>query len=68
MEFFTPSRFISILNRKKSDPGEFNFTGNLKVDEPDIQLFKYSKDECDEIKTCYLKTSARLKKMEAITG
>lgn len=50
MEFVSPSHFISILNRKKSDPREFNFTGNLKVNELDIQLFKYRKEECDEIK------------------
>lgn len=50
MEFLNPSRIVSILNRKKSDPGEFNFTGNLKVNELDIQLFKYNKDEFEEIK------------------
>jgi magnesium transporter len=62
MEFFTPSRFISILNRKKSDPGEFNFTGNLKVDEPDIQLFKYSKDACEEIKNMLPENISAFKK------
>lgn len=48
MDFLIPSHFISVLNRKKSDPKEFIFTGNPKVDEVAIQLFKYSKDECLE--------------------
>ena len=50
MELFNPFGFTSKLNRKKNDPKEFNFTGNLKVKELDIQLFKYKKEECDERK------------------
>jgi len=49
MKFFNPSPFISALNRKKNDPREFTFTGDLKVNELAIQLFKYSKEGCDEI-------------------
>ncbi len=50
MEFLKPRKIASVLNRKKDDPGEYIFTGELKVDEIDIQLFKYSKEECTESK------------------
>ena len=50
-EFINLSHFISILNRKKSDPKEFTFTGNLKVNKIDIQLFEYRKEKCNEIKS-----------------
>ncbi len=49
MRFFNPSPFISALNRKKNDPREFTFTGDLKVNELAIQLFKYNKEGCEEI-------------------
>lgn len=50
MEFLKPLRFVSILNRKKEDPSKYIFTGNLNINEIDIQLFKYRKEECVEDK------------------
>ena len=50
MELFKPLRFLSILNRKKEDPSKFIFTGNSDINEIDIQLFKYRKEECEESK------------------
>lgn len=50
MEFLKPLRVLSVLNRKKDDPGEFVFTGDAHIDEIDIQLFKYKKEECIENK------------------
>ncbi|UJP63789.1 magnesium/cobalt transporter CorA [Mongoliitalea daihaiensis] len=44
MEFLKPVRLVSILNRKKDDPSKFVFTGNLTIQETDIQLFKYRKE------------------------
>lgn len=41
-------RKIVLLNRKKSDPGKFIFTGEVPVSEIDIQLIKYNKKECIE--------------------
>ena len=38
----------SFLNRKRNDPGKFTFTGKPPLTEFDIQLFKYSKEECIE--------------------
>lgn len=43
-------RKVKLLNRKKSDPDKFIFTGTYTVDHPDIQLFKYNKDNCIENK------------------
>ncbi len=39
-----------VLNRKKSDPGEFVFTGKVIEEQPDLQLFRYRKEECMEKK------------------
>jgi magnesium transporter len=39
-----------LLNRKKTDPGKFIFTGNKPAEELDIQLFKYNKGDCIETK------------------
>lgn len=50
MEFLKPRKIASVLNRKKNDPGKYIFTGELNLDEIDIQLFKYSKEECVESK------------------
>jgi magnesium transporter len=50
MEYFNPSRLVSVLNRKKEDPGKFIFTGTKKSDEIDIQLFEYNEKECIETK------------------
>lgn len=41
---------IKYLNRKKSDPAAFIYTGSDVVEKTDIQLFKYNKDECEEMK------------------
>jgi len=43
-------RKIPLLNRKESDPSNFVYTGSGSVEELDIQLFKYNKDECIEKK------------------
>ena len=37
-----------LLNRKKSDPDKFIYTGEKAVEKIDFQLFKYNKDECTE--------------------
>jgi magnesium transporter len=36
------------LNRRITDPSKFIFTGNVPIEELDIQLFKYKKDDCTE--------------------
>lgn len=41
-------RMKSLLNRKKTDPEKFIFTGDTHIKEIDIQLFKYKKEECVE--------------------
>ncbi len=41
-------RKINPLNRKKSDPAKFVFTGKALHQETDIQLFRYNKTECTE--------------------
>lgn len=43
-------RRFPLLNRKKTDPTQFVFTGDKSVGEIDIQLFKYKTDECIETK------------------
>jgi len=48
METLKTLRRIPPLNRKKTDPGKFIFTGNAPEEELDIQLFKYNKEECIE--------------------
>ena len=48
MESLRPLRFISILNRKKTDPSKFIFTGKDPLTSLDIQLFKYRKGESIE--------------------
>jgi len=50
MEFLKPRKIASVLNRKKDDPGKYIFTGELRLDEIDTQLFKYNKEECAESK------------------
>lgn len=50
METLKTLRKISLLNRKKTDPGKLIFTGNVPGEELDIQLFKYKKDDCTENK------------------
>jgi magnesium transporter len=44
----TPLIKFSILNRKKKDPNEFIFTGESKVEEIDIQLFRFTKEMLTE--------------------
>ena len=48
MEFLKPFKLVSTLNRKKSDPNKFIFTGETTIDAMDIRIFKYNKDECIE--------------------
>lgn len=38
-----------ILNRKKTDPDVFIFTGDVNDDKIDIQLFTYNESDCTEI-------------------
>lgn len=51
IKIINPSRLVSILNRKKEDPSKFIFTGESTMEALDIQLFKYGKDECIEVKS-----------------
>jgi magnesium transporter len=39
-----------VLNRKKTDPGKFIYTGHYLSEDVDMQLFKYNKNECTETK------------------
>ncbi len=41
----------SILDRKKTDPDTFIYTGNQPANKLEIQLFKYNEKECIEIAT-----------------
>ncbi len=50
METGKKSKKNLLLNRKKSDPNKFIFTGTKTVDDVDIQLFKYNNNECVETK------------------
>ncbi|NLV38242.1 MAG: hypothetical protein GXY66_03440, partial [Bacteroidales bacterium] len=38
----------SFLNRKKTDPASYVFTGRVLDEKTGIQLFRYNKDECSE--------------------
>lgn len=38
----------SFLNRKKTDPTSYVFTGRVSDEKTGIQLFRYNKDECSE--------------------
>lgn len=51
MKTLKTTRKTSLLNRKKTDPNNFVFTGNMPSKDIDIQLFKYKKDECIENKS-----------------
>jgi magnesium transporter len=51
METFKVIRQFPALDRKKSDPGKFTFTGTRPVEKVDIQLFKYRKDAYVENKS-----------------
>ncbi len=48
METLKTLKKVPILNRKKKDPDEYIFTGNVPFGQLDIQLFKYNKDDCVE--------------------
>lgn len=48
MSYFKQTGEAALLNRKKTDPGTFVFTGKAPLSEFDIQLFTYNKDECIE--------------------
>jgi len=43
-------RNIRLLNRKKTDPGQFLFTGTRPAEKLCIQLFRYDETECREEK------------------
>lgn len=49
-------RKFPILNRKKTDPNKFIYTGEKKIDKIDIQLFKYDKENCSEKKGISIET------------
>lgn len=48
MKAFKYFKKFQLLNRKNYDPNKFLYTGEKLVDKIDIQLFKYSKNECIE--------------------
>lgn len=50
METRKKKKKASLLNRKKSDPGKFSYTGHAPFLKIDIQLFKYRKEESIELK------------------
>lgn len=43
-------RLVSALNRKKTDPSKYVFTGESGTEGIDIQLFQYQKEKCIESK------------------
>ena len=43
-------RKVKLLNRKKTDPNKFIFTGTHTAEAIDIQLFRYNRDACAETK------------------
>jgi magnesium transporter len=45
---FLRLRQFTLLNRKKTDPNKFIFTGTATDSPPDIQLFTYTKDNVNE--------------------
>jgi magnesium transporter len=51
----------SFLNRKKTDPTSYVFTGRVLDEKTGIQLFRYNKDECSE---CDVEGPDRLEKFE----
>jgi hypothetical protein len=51
MEYFKPAGAFKLLNRKKTDPNSFVFTGNQSNEDVDIQLYVYSKDSFSEFKS-----------------
>lgn len=48
MDIFNPLTLLSDLNRKKSDPNHFIFTGEQAIDATSMQLFTYQKAFCKE--------------------
>ncbi|MBW6461177.1 MAG: magnesium/cobalt transporter CorA [Bacteroidales bacterium] len=50
MQTLRALRYIPQLNRKKKDPREFVFSGDIPVTETDIQVFKYNSTDCYEHK------------------
>ncbi len=48
MNHFKLTRKVALLNRKKTDPSVFVFTGKTPSSEFDMQLFSYNKEECCE--------------------
>jgi magnesium transporter len=46
MDSFKSLRIVPLLNRKKTDPNKFIFTGETPLTVIDIQQFKYNKEEC----------------------
>ena len=48
MQTLKALQFIPQLSRKKKDPREFVFSGDVTVAETDIQLFKYNSMDCFE--------------------
>lgn len=54
METLKKLRKTTLLDRKKADPKKFVFTGNVPAGEIEIQLFRYNKKECVEVKNVAL--------------
>lgn len=51
LNFKNSLRTISKLNRKKQDPESFSFTGDLKSEDIELQLIRYTKEEFFEEKS-----------------
>ena len=51
MEYFKPAGAFKLLNRKKTDPNSFVFTGSQSDEGVDIQLFVYNKDNFSEFES-----------------
>lgn len=45
MNYFIPTGSANTLNRKKTDPGKYFFTGKAPKSDFDIQLFSFTRDE-----------------------
>ncbi len=48
MEFLKKFPKATMLNRKKNDPAKYVFTGDVRNEITDIQLFRYNSEECVE--------------------
>ena len=61
MDYFKYLSNVARLNRKKTDPYKFIFTGSPGEDKTEIQLFSFSDDYCNEQKEIKLENVEDLK-------